>query len=126
MKGVLLVTLAALALALLLGPSAHAQMRGNSSSQRESGAEACNGHGNTTFDRCFCDPGWSGPQCAARETEPNCGDHGKAWYGKCRCQAGWKGGACETPPLTCTRGRLDRGKCVCDAGWSGAACDDRL
>jgi hypothetical protein len=127
MRRVLSTALMALAVALLLGPTAPAQMRGNNSSQHESGATACSGHGNTNFDRCFCDPGWTGPQCATQEREPNCGDHGKAWYGQCRCQAGWKGALCDTPPLSCTpHGKADRGKCVCDEGWSGADCGDRL
>ena len=99
MKSVLAAALAALAGTLLLALPVGAQMRGNSSSQHELGATACNGHGNTNFDRCFCDPGWSGAQCATQESEPNCGAHGKAWYGKCRCQTGWKGAACETAPL---------------------------
>jgi hypothetical protein len=113
--------------ALLVGAPAGAQMRGSSSSQHESGATACSGHGNTNFDRCFCDPGWSGAQCATLESEPNCGAHGKASYGKCRCQAGWKGAACETAPLVCVHGKAaGPDKCACEAGWSGAACDDRL
>jgi hypothetical protein len=127
MKGVLAAALAALSGALLLALPAGAQMRGNSSSQHESGATACSGHGNTNFDRCFCDPGWSGAQCATQESEPNCGVHGKAWYGKCRCQTGWKGAACETAPLVCVHGKAARpDKCACEAGWSGADCRDRL
>ena len=127
MKSVLAAALAALAGTLLLALPVGAQMRGNSSSQHESGATACSGHGNTNFDRCFCDPGWSGAQCDTQESEPNCGAHGKAWYGKCRCQAGWKGSTCETAPLSCVHGKAaGPGKCDCEAGWSGAACDDRL
>ena len=113
--------------ALVLAAPTGAQMRGPSSSQHEFGATACSGHGNTNFDRCFCDPGWTGAQCAAQETEPDCGAHGKAWYGKCRCQAGWKGAACEIAPLVCVHGKpAGAGKCACEAGWSGLACDDRL
>ena len=127
MKGVFAVALAALAGALLVALPADAQMRGDSSSQHQSGATACSGHGNTNFDRCFCDPGWSGAQCGTQETEPDCGAHGKPWYGKCRCQAGWKGAACESAPLACVHGKAaGSGKCACDQGWSGASCEDRL
>ncbi len=126
MKGVFSVSLAALAIALLLGPPAPAQMRGSSTPQQEYGVTACSGHGETRFDRCFCDPGWTGAQCETRETEPNCGDHGKAWYGKCRCQAGWKGALCDAPLAACVHGKSSHDECACDEGWSGAACDQRL
>ena len=110
---------------LLLAVPAAAQMRPMGESQHESGVTACSGHGNTNFDRCFCDPGWSGPQCASQDVRPNCGDHGKAWYGKCRCQAGWNGKLCDSPPLACAQGKPENGKCVCNVGWSGVSCDAR-
>jgi hypothetical protein len=103
---------------LMLGPPVGAQMR--SGTQSVSGLQACSGRGETRFDRCFCDPGWTGAQCELRETPPNCGDHGKASNMRCVCEAGWIGKSCE---MACVRGKAAHGKCACAPGWSGAACD---
>jgi hypothetical protein len=135
MKRVFCVGLAALAVALVVGPLAEAQMRGSSSSQYESGATACNGHGGaagavhlgaqadegaTGSEDCFCDPGWTGAQCESPVAPPDCGVHGKAVNMRCVCEAGWAGKSCD---VACAHGKLGHGRCVCAAGWSGAACD---
>lgn len=109
-------------LALALGPPVWAQPIGTGAPGQLSAAP-CNGHGHRNMDRCFCDPGWSGAECAAPETPPNCGVHGQASHDRCVCEPGWKGRACQTAPLVCTHGKAAHGKCACDPGWSGDACD---
>lgn len=105
---------------LAFGPLAQAGGMGWVASSQQSGVTACSGHGQTNFDRCFCDPGWSGPQCADQASPPNCGAHGRASNMRCACEAGWIGKSCEAP---CAHGKAKHGACVCEAGWSGAACD---
>ena len=111
-------------LALVLGPAAVAQSRGGGvGPPSQWGSAPCSGHGHHNFDRCFCDPGWSGEECNAPERPLDCGDHGKASNGRCVCEPGWKGRACQTAPLACTHGQVAHGKCVCEPGWSGDACN---
>jgi hypothetical protein len=115
------------ALALSLCPTALAQShmtaQGGQSSQGL-GNTACSGHGNTTFNRCFCDPGWVGANCDARETPLDCGDHGKAKYGRCFCEVGWKGKTCSLAAAPkCVHGKPDHDKCFCETGWTGDICD---
>jgi hypothetical protein len=111
------------ALALVMAPAALGQTARGGGPPGQWTAGACSGHGQVEFNRCACDPGWSGSQCASEEPPPDCGDHGRALHGRCVCDSGWKGRTCRTAPLVCVHGKAAHGKCACDAGWSGGACD---
>jgi|HubBroStandDraft_1064217.scaffolds.fasta_scaffold03930_1 hypothetical protein len=118
---------------LLVGPQALAQQGGRGTGivgPQGDGpmATACNNHGNLHFDRCFCDPGWSGSDCGVPASPISCGQHGLSMGDRCKCDAGWKGRQCTvaitpTPPK-CVHGKPDHAKCLCDEGWTGELCRD--
>jgi len=84
-------------------------------------------HGTCFEGRCFCDPGWSGDDCAVEAAcDADCSSHGVCAYGVCFCDPGWEGPACDVVvpcPAQCSgHGTCALARCYCDDGWRGADC----
>ena len=102
--------------------------------ESESCPDECSRSGRCIRGVCYCEPGFSGLNCA----NVVCGDVcvGEHEYpiqekGKCVCQCtfGWKGKGCATKimsscPDDCgEHGTCDKGACNCLSDWSGEFCE---
>lgn len=56
----------------------------------------CDGHGQCVNDQCFCDKGWSGPNCDEQSCPHDCCGHGTCdgASGTCTCNDGYAGPDC--------------------------------
>ncbi len=94
------------------------------------GERECGGNGVCAYDRCFCDPGFSGATCAISDGCPDdCGGHGVCHFGQCFCEPGYEGPACGGAPACpddCSgNGVCLDGTCYCLPGFGGDRCTAR-
>jgi hypothetical protein len=99
----------------------------------------CSGHGVCSDDStCFCDLGYSGPDCSVLTCPLDCHVNGDCRNGTCFCHPGFLGSQCELGPYqgNCYNNCSDHGHCVildplfdphtiechCDIGWDGSDC----
>ncbi|XP_077370922.1 tenascin-N isoform X3 [Festucalex cinctus] len=91
---------------------------------------SCSGHGAYQQDtcRCFCYPGWEGPDCSVSSCPDECNDNGRCVDRKCVCHQGYTGEDCGEPmcPDNCNdKGHCVDGKCECFPHFTGDDCSVR-
>jgi len=96
--------------------------------------DVCSGHGTSSGDDCFCDPGFEAKGLEAKNCDQavvctnNCNMHGSCALGRCFCDPGYEGSDCaEVVPCLneCSgNGECWNGRCSCHAGYEGVDCSD--
>mmetsp|Transcript_13162 Transcript_13162/g.25516 ORF Transcript_13162/g.25516 Transcript_13162/m.25516 type:complete len:1478 (+) Transcript_13162:39-4472(+) len=99
----------------------------------------CSQHGICLGDKCACETGYSGHDCAtaqvgvvAQRCPNNCNSHGQCLFGKCYCDLGFAGADCALEvglacPKDChSRGVCHYGRCYCDWGFGGLECEKKV
>jgi len=99
------------------------------------GCGGCSMHGMCVGDKCVCEAGYGGPQCAdvaggalVARCPNNCNGQGMCLFGKCYCSPGWGGVGCDKPvelscPNDCSQKGICRyGRCFCNPGVAGEDC----
>jgi len=99
------------------------------------GCGGCSMHGLCIDNKCVCESGYGGPNCAdvaggvvVHRCPNSCAGQGLCVFGKCFCNPGWTGTGCDKPlELACTndcqkKGICRFGQCFCYPGFDGADC----
>ncbi|XP_053325121.1 tenascin-N-like [Spea bombifrons] len=91
----------------------------------------CNGRGRfiPELNRCQCDDGWEGPDCATKSCPGNCAGNGACVDGVCQCAEGYAGSDCNEKLCIPECGRFGKcvdGTCRCAEGYTGSACNEKL
>jgi len=114
-----------------VGHSSHAAKLGvvTHVQSKQASSTDCSGHGTLANSACFCDPGWTGDQCASEvQCSNSCNGNGQCSLGLCYCEPGYTGSDCSVK-VTCVNdcsgnGECWHGRCSCNAGYEGSDCSD--